>query len=122
MTSDQDYDDEAHDQAYYDQIIADLESGRLKADPTTLIRADQDPGLGARLIFEATGTTTFAEAIQVTLGRPPGPQHGGPSPVLRARVPREIKDGVRRLAASQHRRESDVVRDAIAAYLDAQPA
>jgi len=26
------------------------------------------------------------------------------------------------VAASQHRRESDVVRDAVAAYLDAQPA
>lgn len=33
-------------------------------------------------------------------------------------VPREVKDGVHRLAAQQHRAESDIVREAIARYLD----
>lgn len=44
------------------------------------------------------------------------------SPVVRARVPQALKDRVHALAQREHRKESDIVREAVAAYVQGQGA
>jgi hypothetical protein len=58
----------------------------------------------------------------IALGRPSLGVSGGVSPVVRARVPQSLKDRVVALAASEQRRESDVVRDALEAYVKEKAA
>ena len=42
---------------------------------------------------------------------------GGSSPVVRARVPEALKRAVAAIADQEHRKESDIVREALAAYV-----
>lgn len=71
----------------------------------------------ARLLMEATGTRDVQEAIRVGAGRPKVGSGTGPSPVIRARVPEELKARVAALAARENLRESDIVREALAEYV-----
>ncbi|RWZ68725.1 ribbon-helix-helix protein, CopG family [Labedella populi] len=51
------------------------------------------------------------------MGRPPVGTKRGPSPVVRARVPQALKDRLHALAERENRDESDIVREALAAYV-----
>lgn len=42
--------------------------------------------------------------------------------MVRARVPQALKDRVTEIAEREHRKESDVVREALAAYIEIQAA
>ena len=42
--------------------------------------------------------------------------------MVRARVPQALKDRVTAIAELEHRKESDVVRDALAAYVEIRAA
>lgn len=105
---------------HFEQVLDDIEAGRRQADPATLIRADEAPGRGLDLVLAATGAATFDDAVRVATGRPHVGVRRGASPVLRARVPDEIKNGVRDLALQQGKPESEIVRLALAAYLEAE--
>lgn len=109
---------DAEMERYLDDLDRAIDAGDIGIVPNSVIRASDDPEGGLRLILEATGTTNFADAVRVATGRPHVGQERGDSPELRARVPRDVKEGVHRLAKRQHRTESDVVREAIARYLE----
>lgn len=58
----------------------------------------------------------------LAMGRPPVGAKRGPSPVVRARVPQALKDRVHDLAQREQRDESDIVRAALAAYIELRQA
>lgn len=60
------------------------------------------------------------DILEVTYSRGGRPSLSGPgthSPRVEARVPEELKDAVDRLAGTQGRRESELVREALEEYL-----
>lgn len=104
----------------YDELAARAERGELSIKAGTLRRGPAARDETHRALMEATGATTTAEAKRIAVGRPPAGTKPGPSPVIRARVPQALKDGVEALAQREHRDESDIVREAVAAYLGAR--
>lgn len=105
----------------YDKLAARAERGDLKVTPGTVRRGPEAAAEAQRSLMEATGARSAAELTRIALGRPRvGSQTGG-SPVVRARVPQALKDRVAAVAAHENRRESDLVRDALAAYVEARP-
>lgn len=100
----------------YDELARRAERGDLAVKPESVRRGTEAAEAARHALMEATGTTTIEEAARVAVGRPPL-GHEGRSPVVRARVPQDLKDQVQQLAAAQHRKESEIVRDALAAYV-----
>lgn len=101
----------------YDELSDLAERGELRVKSGT-VRRGPDAALAAQgLLSEATGATNWEELTQLVIGRPSVGSEAGPSPTVRARVPKALKDGVIELAKREHVKESDVVREAIAAYL-----
>lgn len=66
--------------------------------------------------MDATGHSDPAEITRVALGRPPLGADG-PSPVWKVRAPAQLDAQVRAAAAARHVPVSQVVREAVAAYL-----
>jgi hypothetical protein len=93
------------------------ERGELVGVPGTLKRGEDAAAEGRRLLLEMTGAATVEDAIRVGAGRPRLGEQVGPSPTIRARVPWALKAEVEALARKQNRRESEIIREAIAAYL-----
>lgn len=106
----------------YDELAARAERSDLKVKPGTVRRGPEAAAGAQRLLMEATGATSADEQTQLVLGRPSVGEKGGPSPVVRARVPQALKDRVTAIAELEHRKESDVVRDALAAYVEIRAA
>lgn len=102
----------------YDDLAARAERGELTAKPGTVLRGDAARADARNALMEATGADTLQDAVRLAMGRPPAGARRGPSPVVRARVPQELKDRVHALAAREQRDESDIVREAVAAYLE----
>lgn len=101
----------------YDNLAARAEHGELAVKPGTARRGPDAAAEAQRLLMEATGTTSVEDMTRIALGRPSLSAPGGASPVIRARVPESLKNAVAAIAARDNRRESDVVRDALAAYV-----
>lgn len=110
---------ERTNQERYDRVLADIDAGVRQVDRTTIKRDVDASGGGMDLILEATGASTFDEAVGLAVGRPRLGTGRGASPVVRARVPQAVKDGLGRLAQQQQRPESELVREAVAVYLAA---
>lgn len=107
----------------HEDLAARAERGELKVKPGTARRGSEASHEDvARLLMAATGTTDPNEAARVAAGRPRVGAGTGPSPVVRARVPEDLKSRVIALANEQHRKESDIVRDALAAYVSTHQA
>lgn len=104
----------------YDELAERAERGELRVKPGTERQGPEAATEAKRLLFEATGTTSDAELTRVALGRPAVGAKKGESPVVRARVPRELKERVAEIAKREQQKESDVVREALAAYVQAQ--
>lgn len=102
----------------YDDLAARAERGELTLKPGTVRRGADAAAEAQRLLMEVTGTTTAGDAARVALGRPSLGATGGASPVVRARVPQALKDQVLELAKREHVKESDVVREALAAWVE----
>lgn len=100
-----------------DELAARAERGELKVKPGTVRRGAAARSAARDSLMEATGADTVAEALQLAVGRPRVGTEGGQSPVVRARVPQDLKDDVTTLAERENRRESEIVRDAVAAYV-----
>lgn len=103
-------------------LAARAKRGELKVKPGTVRRGAASRDEVRNQLVDATGASTLEEAIEMAIGRPPAGTDRGESPVIRARVPKELKDAVRALAAYEHRRESDIVREAVAAYVQMHAA
>lgn len=106
----------------YDKLAERAERGELTVKPGTERRGAEAAADAQRLLMEATGATSTAELTRIVLGRPALGTKGGESPVVRARVPQALKDRVAEIAEREHRKESDVVRDALAAYVELRAA
>lgn len=105
--------------SYDDDLAARAERGELHVKPGGInLRGDAAANEARRLLMEATGATTPEEVVQIAVGRPPAGTKRGPSPVIRVRVPQSLKDRVAALAEREQRKEPDIVRDALAAYLE----
>ncbi|GAA1359950.1 hypothetical protein GCM10009596_16060 [Arthrobacter rhombi] len=102
----------------YEALADRAERGELPAVPGTAWRGTAESRAeAARLLMGATGTEDVQEAIRVGVGRPKVGAGAGPSPVVRARVPEELKARVTALAAREHLKESDIVREALSEYV-----
>lgn len=106
----------------YEDLAARAERGELTVEPGTVRRGGAARREAVAALMKATGATTPREAVRLGKGRPRVGAERGPSPVLRARVPQELKDDVRALARREHRDESEIVREAVAAYVHARHA
>lgn len=106
----------------YDELAARAERGDLKVKPGTVRRGADAADEAQRLLMEATGATDVFELATLALGRPVVGGARGASPVVRARVPQALKDRITAIAERDHRRESDVVREALAAYVEVRAA
>lgn len=106
----------------YEELAARAERGDLKVKPGTVRRGADAAAEAQRSLMEAAGATNVDELTRIVLGRPSVGETGGPSPVVRARVPQALKDRVAEIAERDHRKESDVVRDALAAYVEVRAA
>lgn len=102
----------------YDELATRAERGELAVKPGTVRRGEAASEEAQRLLAAATGTTSTEKMARIALGRPRVGAEGGASPVVRARVPKALKDSVTALAHREHRKESDVVRDALTAYIE----
>lgn len=98
-------------------LAARAEQGKLKVKPGTVRHGEASRDETKSQLIDATGASTLEEAMEMAIGRPPAGTEAGASPVLRARVPQALKDSVRAIAANEDRRESDIVREAIVAYV-----
>jgi hypothetical protein len=107
------------DMAKYDELADAAERGELTPVPGTALHGAAAAGEGRRVLIAATGTTTIREATRVALGRPRLDAAPGPTPVWRVRAPEALDEQVRALAAQRHVPMSQVVRDAVAAYVQA---
>jgi hypothetical protein len=101
----------------YEELAAMAERGELKVKPGTVKRGAASRAAAQAAFMNATGAESLDEAMTLGLGRPPVGSERGPSPQVRARVTPGTKRQVRWIAAQQHRSESDIVRDALAAYV-----
>ena len=99
----------------YDELARHAEHGGLAVKPGT-VRRGPEAAEAARTALAATGTTTAEEATRIAVGRPALGQEGK-SPVVRARVPQALKDRLNQIAQEQHRNESEIVREALIAYI-----
>jgi len=102
----------------YEELSLRAERGELKVKPGTIRRGSQAALEAQQLLMEAAGVTNVAELTSIARGRPSAGTANGPSPVVRARVPQALKDRVIAIAEREHRKESDIVRDALAAYVE----
>ncbi|MCM3487117.1 ribbon-helix-helix domain-containing protein [Kocuria rosea] len=100
----------------YDELARRAEHGGLSVKPGTVRRGPEAAEAAGAALMEATGATTVQEATRVAVGRPPLGKEGK-SPVVRARVPQALKDQLHQIAQDQHRKESEIVREALIAYL-----
>ena len=102
----------------YEKLAARAERGDFKVKPGTVRRGSEATAEARRSLIEATGATSVDELTRIVLGRPSVGAKAGASPVVRARVPQALKDRVTAIAEREHRKESDVVREALAAYVE----
>lgn len=104
----------------YEDLAERAVRGGLRVKPGTVVRGEVSASQAQELLMAATATNTLEDMTHVVLGRPKvGSAGKGASPTVRARVPQELKDGVTLLAVREGRNESDIIRDALAAYVRA---
>lgn len=106
----------------YDELAERAERGELALKPGSSLRGAAAAEEARRVLMAATGAASVEDVTRIALGRPSAGSPGGESPVVRARVPWALKARVAALAKSEHRKESDVVRDALAAYVEVKAA
>lgn len=106
----------------YDNLAERAERGELTVKPGTVRRGPAAAAEAQRSLLEAAGATSVDELTRIAVGRPSLGAKAGASPTVRARVPQALKDRVLEIAAREDRNESDVVRDAVAAYVELRAA
>lgn len=100
----------------HDELARRAEQGGLAVKPGTIRRGPEAAEAARTALMAATGTTTVEEATRIAVGRPPLGQEGK-SPVVRARVTQALKDQLHQIAQAQHRNESEILREALIAYI-----
>ncbi|WP_199700480.1 ribbon-helix-helix protein, CopG family [Galactobacter valiniphilus] len=108
---------QAQREAELNALADAAERGELTVKPGTVKRGSASRQEMQALLMEATGTASVEEMARLALGRPRAGSAAGESPVIRARVPQEIKNAFAVLAQREERNEADLVREALAEYL-----
>ena len=108
---------QAQREAELNALADAAERGELTVKPGTVKRGSASRQEAQALLMEATGTQSADEMTRVALGRPRVGAAAGESPIIRARVPQELKAGFAALALREDRKEADLVREALAEYL-----
>ena len=80
----------------------------LPQNSTTALRGEDAAAAGRALLERVTGRPRLD----------PTDDHGGPSPKRQVRLPAAVSRRVDAIAAAQNRKPSEVMRDAITAYID----
>lgn len=101
----------------YDAWASDVEAGRVPADPAAATYAEEDPDAGLRLLLDATGTTSYDEAVHVALGRPRLDANTPNPPVWRVRTTPALDQAIKARAQAEGRSVSELLRRAAADYL-----
>lgn len=104
----------------YEALAAAAERGELTPIPSTIRRGPDAATEARRMLMEASGAADMEELTRLVTGRPRVGTTSGASPVVRARVPQALKDRLGALAQREHRKESDIVREALATYVQRQ--
>lgn len=73
-----------------------------------------------RILRAAIGADSVQEVMSMAAGRPKVGAEQGPSPVVRARVPRGLKNRLKALAKEDNRHESELIREAILSYVESR--
>ena len=102
--------------ADYQALLARIESGDVRSVPGSLRRGEEAAQAGRALLMEATQTDTIDDAITVALGRPR--KTAVPTTVIKAAMPEPMVVRVRTLARRQKVSTAQVVRTAMAEYLE----
>ena len=102
----------------YDELASRAERGEILSVHGTARRGAAAAAEGQRALRDATEQRTIEGATRVALGRPRLGSEGA-SPVWRVRASVNLDARVRALAAQKKVPLSQVVRDAVAAYVDA---
>lgn len=106
----------------YEALADAAERGELTPGPATVRRGPDAAAEARRVLMEATGATDADELTRLAMGRPSVGTSSGKSLMVRARVPQALKARLEALAQREHRKESDIVREALAAYVQLQGA
>jgi hypothetical protein len=101
----------------YDSWASDIETGKVPADPAAATHAEEDPEAGLRLLLDATGATSYDEAVHVALGRPRLDAETSKSPVWRVRTTPALDQAIKARAKAEGRSVSELLRRAAADYL-----
>lgn len=101
----------------YDDLAARAERGELAVKPGTIRQGPRASADARNLLLETTGATTIDELTKMALGRPTVGDDRGESPVVRTRVSRTLKDCLAAIAKRDGRKESEVIREALAEYV-----
>lgn len=101
----------------YNDLADAAERGELAPIPGTRLTGAAAAEAGRAALMEATGAATIEDASRLALGRPRLGDERGPSRQFRVRTTDEMYTAVERVADSDGRRVSEVVREAIAEYL-----
>jgi hypothetical protein len=86
------------------------------SEPGPVVRGSAAAEYGAGLLRDATGEDTLEEAVAVALGRPRLGETADTT-VWKVKAPRLLDARVRSLAALRGTTRSQVIRDAVAAYM-----
>ncbi|MBW0254418.1 MULTISPECIES: ribbon-helix-helix protein, CopG family [unclassified Cellulomonas] len=100
----------------YDELADRAQRGEMTSKPGTARRGPSAAEAGRQMLMQATGQNDPDEAVRVALGRPRLGSEG-PSPVWKVRASAQLDAQVRAAAAARHVPMSQLVREAVAAYL-----
>lgn len=101
----------------YEALALRAERGELDPIKRTELHGADAAAAGRAMLINATGADSIEDAISMTLGRPRVGEERGVSPTIRARVPRALKESLAALAKQDQRPESDIIREAVAQYI-----
>lgn len=97
-----------------DDVLSDwAESTDFTIAASATITKGEGPGAGRALLESALGSPA---AVDRAIGRP-SLGHTGTSPSRTLRLPRELDEALVARAAAEHRKPSEIVREALSNYL-----
>jgi len=105
-----------HSDADYDALVERLHEPGVVRPSSRVLHGDDAAAESQRLLMRATGTGTIDDAVRVALGRPRLDAQA-PGPLWKVRTTKALDDKVRVIAEQLGITRSEVIRDAVNAYV-----
>lgn len=99
----------------YEKLAEAIERKEFVTDPTSVLYGEAAAEEGRRMLREATGTDDVDELTRMLANRRGDGAEDWPA--VQAQVSQDLKDQLEALARHEQRSESDIVRDALTAFL-----